>query len=1166
MRFTPEQTLAIERRRGELLLDAGAGSGKTSVLVERFARAVKEDGIAVGQILTITFTEKAAAELRERIRTRLRAVGDDEAARATEGAWISTIHAFCARVLRTHALAAGLDPEFTVLDENDTAALRRAAFDAALTVCARTDPGADLIGAHGPPALRRSITSIYDELRARGQLDPTLPPAPLPPSELDAKGIIRLVQELALLLLRELGQKTDPGKRVSEAIEQLEAVPGVLAHGLPWPGELQRITLGSGAAALKSQACKDYRSALQELSDMAAEQFAYGARDALDALLRTYGERYTALKHRQSGLDFTDLELLARDLLKRQDIGNSYRERFARVMVDEMQDTNSVQLELIDLVAGLDLFMVGDAQQSIYGFRHADVDLFEERGARLERIGGRASLQTNFRSRPEILMALNGAFGIALGAGFRPLLPGREDEKSAEPAVELLIVDKEGVAANIDPELEPPGTPWRISEARALAARIRELLDAGETRAGDVVVLIRATTDMHIYEQALEQAGVPTYVIGGRGYWAHPQVIELVAYLRALANPLDTEALYTVFLSPLCGLSLDGLVLGDAAAPDELSDDDREKLERFDAWFRVERRAATWVGPEQLLDRALARSGYDAHLAGLPDGRRRLANVRKLMRLAREWQTAHGSDLRGFVDTLQARTLGGDGGRESEAPVESEALDAVRLMTIHRSKGLEFPVVCVADLGRQMINRSADLVRVARDGVSLGLRLKRPGFGERINALAYNKIRAEQWELELAEERRLFYVAMTRARDRLIISGAAKLAPWDEANTAAPIGWVGAALVPDLANRATAAAAVAAVPGVVGPPPAFVTALGVRVSFVTVPDQGARDAVDIYDRIGHKRRPSSLARPVAAVPPVQRAAPPATPVRPATPGPPRPPGPPAPRPPVPASPPAPVPDLAPAAPQIATLSYTALATYERCGYRFYAERVLGLPERPPIPLPPEPDDSPVPQRPTMSGSARGTLIHELLARLDFKRPSLADSMPAEVRGALTGLLGSSTFARLAGLRDVRREQRFAFPAGQTLITGVFDVLAREDRFNQLLVVDYKSDRLGGVSPYAIVDSRYQTQRTIYALAALKLGAATVEVLHLFLEAPEDPVAAVFQAADAPTLEADLLNRVVKVSGSDFPVTDAPGRQVCDGCPAQGGLCSYPLEVTSGLRR
>jgi ATP-dependent helicase/nuclease subunit A len=128
------------------------------------------------------------------------------------------------------------------------------------------------------------------------------------------------------------------------------------------------------------------------------------------------------------------------------------------------------------------------------------------------------------------------------------------------------------------------------------------------------------------------------------------------------------------------------------------------------------------------------------------------------------------------------------------------------------------------------------------------------------------------------------------------------------------------------------------------------------------------------------------------------------------------------------------------------------------------------------------------------------------------------------------------------------------------------VLAREERFNQLLVVDYKSDRLGSTSPYTIVDSRYLTQRTIYALAALKLGAAAVEVQHLFLEAPEDPVSAVFTTADMPTLEADLLNRVAGPLAGNFPVTDAPGRQVCDGCPAQGGLCSYPLDVTSGFTR
>jgi hypothetical protein len=174
-------------------------------------------------------------------------------------------------------------------------------------------------------------------------------------------------------------------------------------------------------------------------------------------------------------------------------------------------------------------------------------------------------------------------------------------------------------------------------------------------------------------------------------------------------------------------------------------------------------------------------------------------------------------------------------------------------------------------------------------------------------------------------------------------------------------------------------------------------------------------------------------------------------------------------------------------------------------------------------------------------------------------------MPADVRKLLTGLVASSTFARLAGLQDVRREQHFAFPIGETLMTGVFDMLARERERDRLLVVDYKSDRLAGRDPRAIVAERYIAQRTIYALAALKLGAATVEVVHLFLEAPEDPVSATFAAADAGRLEADLAQRVAGVGGrgsGDFPVTNAPGRRVCDGCPAQGGLCSYPLEVTA----
>jgi len=1128
MQFTPEQAHAIERRKGELLLDAGAGSGKTTVLVERFARAVEEDGVDVGSILTITFTDKAASELRERIRTRLRAVGDDAAALATEGAWICTFHGFCARVLRAHALSAGLDPDFSVLDEHAADELQGRAFDLALTQLARGEQGAELISAHGPRALRAAITGTYAELRARGQLEPQLPPREqllaVAQSEPSAGQLARELTGLAATALRELGAIKAPGKQAGEALLRLELVPQVLGAGVPWPGELEPLKLPNGSAkALKTDTCEAYRDALEQLQVAAARDHAVIARDALDELLGEYGTQYTALKRERSGLDFEDLELLTREVLSNKEIGRRYRERFARVMVDEMQDTNHVQLELIDLVAGLDLFMVGDAQQSIYGFRHADVELFEDRGVKLERIGARASLQTNFRSRAEILTAINGAFEAALGEGFRPLLPGREDRRVHEPLVELLIVDKDAIAAaETDSPTAAEGTTiWRLAEARVLARRVRQLIDAGDARAGEVVLLTRAGTDLGVYESALGEAGVPTYVIGGRGFWEQQQVLQLSCYLRALANPLDREAWQTTLLSPLCGLSLDGLVLVAADASDQLSEADRARLGRFEQWFAVERAASPRVGAEALLDRALAASGYDLVVSALPDGRRRLANVRKLMRLAREWEREGGTDLRGFVEHLRLRAAGG-GARESEAPVESEALDAVRLMTIHRSKGLEFPVVCVADLGRKQSNAGGGLIRVGRDDHRLGIQIKRPGSGGRINALDYDELRAEQRELEAAEERRLFYVAMTRAKERLLMSGAATFSDWAEGNREAPIGWIGEAFVPDIGVRAHAAAAVAAsAGGSMGAPP-HVSRLGVRVTFVS-------------------RMPSPQPADEPAAPAQTTALPQA---------------------------PAPAAQTEPRLRPLATLNYTSISTYERCGYRFYVERVLGIPKAPDAALAPSPETvDPGVTQPGLTpedAAQRGTDIHQILAKLDYHRPMTPSGVDVGIRPLIANFIDSGTCDRLSGLADVRREQRFAFAFRGVVITGTFDVLARDPRgggAGGALVVDYKSDRLGDATPEQLTNEHYSSQRTIYALAALRAGVPRVEVVHLFLEAADEPVSAIFTQADIPSLEADLADRVAGPLTGDFPVTERPNRRICGGCPARGGLCSWPLAAT-----
>ena len=251
--FTPEQTAAIERDHGDLLLDASAGSGKTSVLVERFVRAVLHDGVDVGAILAITFTEKAAAELRERIRARLRALGADEAARATEAAPISTIHGFCARVLRANALAAGIDPAFTVLDEHEAARLALDAFDAALDQIAVRPHGAELIAAHGPAALRRAIVRTHGQLRSRGQERPRLPPlaaaladAAVLDQQLAAARCGRWVQHRRRRgISRAAG---DPPARVEQALDALARACELLAGEVSWPGELRAVTLPAATA------------------------------------------------------------------------------------------------------------------------------------------------------------------------------------------------------------------------------------------------------------------------------------------------------------------------------------------------------------------------------------------------------------------------------------------------------------------------------------------------------------------------------------------------------------------------------------------------------------------------------------------------------------------------------------------------------------------------------------------------------------------------------------------------------------------------------------------------------------------------------------------------------------------------------------------------------
>jgi ATP-dependent helicase/nuclease subunit A len=1158
--LTPEQQSAVARRDRSLMVRAGAGTGKTTVLVERFVQAVVEDAVPVESILAITFTDKAAAEMKARVRRRFLEIDRREEARAAEGAWISTIHGFCSRVLRAHALSAGIDPAFRVLDELEAERVATDAFDAALGAFMGEgeDPERiEMVAAYTPDRLRDMVRTAHARLRSRGERRPRLEEAQPP----RAAGEPARLEAAAQAAAAELGgvavsaSVTKATKAVERCLSILRRMPG---GALAEPAELGDLSFAGRSKVLCSAVCDEYRDAVAAYTALCTAQREYLDHTMLRVLLDLYGERYEEGKRRRSGLDFEDLELIARDLLV-LDAGlrQQYVERFVHVLVDEFQDTNPLQNELLELLGRDNLFRVGDERQSIYGFRHADVGVFRGHWEQAAVDGRAESITVNFRSRGEVLDAIDLAFERTWH-DFEPLreAPGsRHAAPKLEPCVELLVTDRnktrwDDALGTDDPfgQAMRAATPWRAAEARLLARRIEEIAAEGGFEWRDVVVLLRATTHMVFYERALEERGIPTHVVGGRGYWSQQQVADLRHWLSALANPLDELALYSVLASPLAGLSLDAVALVGLEArrarrdpwwllsePNGLMDllpaDDRRRVAAFVALFEEERRAAPQVSLETLIDRAVTKTGYDTHILSLPAGGRRMANVRKLMRMAREFEADEGRDLRGFIDALGERDVLQT--REGEAPLEAEALDAVRLMTVHRAKGLEFPVVCLADLGKDGREDYGSL-RISDDG-SLGLRLASIGGGS-VDSAELERIKAEQKTAGEAEERRIFYVAVTRAQQHLVLSGATDLEqPQEPDELKEPMRWVLRGFCPSAAQAGEPA----------GVDTSEREGRQVRVRWTRLTPGNVNELLPAADRAPARVEPEpagGVSQPelgLAALP-------------------------------------------APRALPVSRLSYTGLEDYRRCSYRFYLEKALGLPKvDPPFAAEPLPETG-------IGPLLRGTLVHQLLERLDFRRPivpsgadvaALAESHGvalraeeiADLRGMVERFSGSALRERIASARRVRTELPFAYtlePPGaggrSLLVNGVVDVHAAEHG-DALLVVDYKSDPLDGRDPAELTADHYATQRLVYALAGLRAGAARVEVVHCFLERPDQAVSAVYTDADADRLETELLDLARGVVEGRFEPTAEPHAELCATCPGRAALCSWDEERTLSVR-
>mgnify|MGYP001088860697 CR=1 FL=1 len=826
---SPEQQAPVLERGRDVVVTAGAGTGKTRTLVARYLSLLAE-GLALRSVVAVTFTQKAAREMRNRVRDEVRRYLERAGLTPTEreqwqevytgldAARIGTIHSLCAEILRAHPAEAGLDPRFDMLEEGRIAILRGRALEEALTWAADDEAAVTLFTLLGEGGLRDALDSLVKQ-----RLDVASALAGLPADALahwrDAiaarQGRV-LDQLLALpewqdavstLAGSAANAPDDPveiqrlaalaavgasGEGLDERLAALSRLDGINLSGgrqASWPGGKDE--LGAVKAALKRLRAlwKDRASVLGRRLNALDERMA-AALPALRAAFATACERYEALKRERNGLDFDDLEDRALALLREHPgVRERWQREVAALLVDEFQDTNGRQRDLVRILngAGGKLFIVGDAKQSIYGFRGADVTVFRAERERIPREGGVAfGLAVSYRAHRELVEGLNDLLQPILGDNevpgrpwiepFEPLLPHREEAGPgfAPPYVELHLT----VGAKGDGALD--------RSADALAARIVELVEGGcqvvdgdgvrALRYEDVAILCRASNSFGAYEDALERAGAPFLTVAGRGFYDRPEVRDLLNGLRALADPTDGLALAGLLRSPAFGLSdaaLYGLCeacrrdgagsLWDVlrAAGGDLAAEDVARSARAAAVIADVHGRVGRATVADVLKAFLDATDYRAALiqAGQARGAR---NVAKLL------ADAHVSGIVGVGEFLEyVGGLRDAGTREGEARATAEG--AVQIMSVHAAKGLEFPIVAIGDVtygGRGVSGVGVD--------PELGVLLPLKDEAEEQPAI-YLVHKGLAGDREAAESDRLLYVAATRARERLILSGCISL-------------------------------------------------------------------------------------------------------------------------------------------------------------------------------------------------------------------------------------------------------------------------------------------------------------------------------------------------------------------------------------------------------
>ena len=829
MVLTAEQQAVTGSGARDIAVSAGAGTGKTRVLVERFIGLLRASRIP--EIVAVTFTEAAATEMRNRVRAVVMARDDLRDHRDDlDSAVIGTIHGLCLEILRRYPVEAGIDPRRRVLAEDESELLLLGAATEALEAAASDPerPGALALGELGIFQLRALLPQM---LARRDDVEAAL--GAIPGDDLPAwregvqdllaggqQGPLEAARAPVRRALDWLTDRRQPAADDALSRQLDELLPRL---GDPLAGDWQdwgerlaaarslRVAGGSkGAWSADPAEVRDQLRAIREAAREIASLPAWNEHDdlalrvvwELGAIFRDACQRYGEAKRQQRALDFLDLEIEAVRLLRDHPrVVLDLRQGIRHLMVDEVQDTNPLQALLIELLIGdaahpdsPHLFLVGDAKQSIYRFRGADVGQFNRLRAQIAGRGGDLlSLSRSFRAHDALVGRLNQIFTPLFresGTAMEEMV-GRGGDSPPGPHLTIREVAKKLVDGTTT-----VGGERRRTEADLVAGEIESLLAGRQTvwaadeqryrelRPSDVAILLRRLANLHTFEQSLELRGIPYQTPRGAGFFTRPEVMDLTNLLGWLAEPEDEMALAGALRSPLFMVDDPTLLrlreghrsiaAGLAAPPDPAAPSDSERHRRH-AW-RVLSRLRQEAGREpvaELLERALVESGVEAAWAPLAGGDQALANIRKLAAMAR---TLGEYSLAEFAAYLVGRR---DEQEAREGLAGLDRSDAVQLMTVHAAKGLEFPVVFVPEAHLAARPRSEAISWRRREGISVTLSRER-GQGARRRPGFYGYLAELDAEEEREEHGRLLYVAATRAADYLFVSG-------DEGGTG---GWI----------------------------------------------------------------------------------------------------------------------------------------------------------------------------------------------------------------------------------------------------------------------------------------------------------------------------------------------------------------------------------------